>query len=97
MPSAIVTSKGQITIPIEVRKALKIRPGVRINFYETYPGHYSFIAKTGSIRDLKGILPKLGYVPTIEEMNQAVLDHAGELDAATRSDRRRKVKDEEAA
>jgi AbrB family looped-hinge helix DNA binding protein len=97
MPTAIVTSKGQITIPIEVRKALKIRPGVRINFYETYPGHFSFIAKTGSIRDLKGILPKLGYVPTIEDMNQAAMDHVAELDAVTKSDRRAKPKDEEAA
>ena len=32
MPTAIVTSKGQITIPIEVRKALKIRP----DFAEPY-------------------------------------------------------------
>jgi antitoxin PrlF len=78
MPSAIVTSKGQITIPIEVRKALKIVSGVRVDFYETYPGHFSIIAKTGSIRDLKGILPKLGYVPTIEEMNRDLLDAVSE-------------------
>lgn len=78
MPSAKVTSKGQITIPIEVRKALKIRPGVRVDFYETEPGHFSIVAKTGSIRDLKGILPKLGYVPTIEEMNRDLLDAVSE-------------------
>jgi antitoxin PrlF len=97
MPSAIVTSKGQITIPIEVRRALKIKPGVRIDFYESDPGHFSIIAKTGSIRDLEGCIPKLGYVPTIEEMNEAVMDHVAELDAATKSDRPKKTKEEEAA
>lgn len=78
MPSAVVTSKGQITIPVEIRKALKIKPGTKIVFYETSPGNFAFIAKTKSIKDLKGILPKLGYVPTIEEMNEAVLDAVSE-------------------
>ena len=52
MPSATVTSKGQITIPIEVRKALGLKPGVRIDFYEVEDGEYAFRPKTGSIRDL---------------------------------------------
>ena len=33
--------------------------------------------------EMEGCLPNLDPVPTIEEMNQAVLDHAAELDAAT--------------
>jgi antitoxin PrlF len=78
MPTTTVTSKGQITIPVEVRKALNIKPGTKIVFYETSPGHFAFIAKTRSIQELKGILPKLGYVPTIEEMNEAVLDAVSE-------------------
>ena len=41
--------------------------------------------------DMRGILKKLGYVSegftvSIEEMNQAVLDRAAELDRATMSD-----------
>lgn len=32
MPTAKVTSKGQITIPNEVRKALGVRPGDRLLF-----------------------------------------------------------------
>jgi|ERR1700722_9188779 antitoxin PrlF len=85
MASAVVTSKGQITIPAEIRKALKIKAGTRIVFYESRPGSYGMIAKTGSIRDLEGILPKLGYVPTVDEMDQAVSDHLAELDARTKS------------
>jgi antitoxin PrlF len=97
MPSATVTSKGQITIPKEVRKALRLKPGVRIDFYETGDGQFAIRAKTGSIRDLAGCIPKLDYVPTIEEMNQAILDHAAELDAATKIDAAQNVTDGEAA
>jgi AbrB family looped-hinge helix DNA binding protein len=78
MPSATVTSKGQITIPIEVRKALGLKPGVRIDFYEVEDGEYAFRPKTGSIRDLEGCIPKLDHIVTLEEMDQAILDHAAE-------------------
>jgi AbrB family looped-hinge helix DNA binding protein len=92
-----VTSKGQITIPIEVRKALGLKPGVRIDFYEVEDGEYAFRPKTGSIRDLKGCIPKLDHIVTLEEMDQAILDHAAELDAGTRSDANRNLRDGEAA
>jgi len=86
MPTATMTSKGQITIPVKVRKALGLKPGVRIDFYEIEDGEYALRPKTGSIMDLKGCIPMLDHVVTIEEMDQAILDHAAEQDAATRSD-----------
>jgi AbrB family looped-hinge helix DNA binding protein len=81
-----MTSKGQITIPVKVRKALGLKPGVRIDFYEVEDGEYAFRPKTGSIMEMEGCLPKLDHILTIEEMNQAILDRAAMLDAATRSD-----------
>lgn len=78
MPSAKMTSKGQITIPKEMRTALRLEPGVQIDFYRIGDGQYAISARNRSIEDLKGCLPKLGYVPTIEEMNQAVLDAVAE-------------------
>lgn len=87
MPSAKVTSKGQITIPIEVRKALGIKPGTRIDFHKNENGQFVLYAKTKSIMDLAGCVPKLDHVVTIEEMNEAILNQAAELDAATRSDK----------
>jgi AbrB family looped-hinge helix DNA binding protein len=33
MPTATVTSKGQITIPVEVREALKLKPGEKVIFF----------------------------------------------------------------
>jgi AbrB family looped-hinge helix DNA binding protein len=97
MPTATMTSKGQITIPIKVRKALGLKPGVRIDFYEVEDGEYAFRPKTGSIMEMEGCIPRLDYAPTIEEMNQAILDYASELDAATRSEAYEKVPDGEAA
>src|SRR5882762_2114055 len=91
MPAAKLTSKGQITIPVEVRESLGLKAGDRVDFFETSDGKYTFQPKTGSIMEMKGILKRLGLVPpefslSIEEMNQAVLDRATELDTATKSD-----------
>jgi antitoxin PrlF len=83
MPTATVTSKGQITIPIEVRKALKLKAGDKISFFEAENGRFTFEPKTGSILDMKGILKKmgyspLGYTPTIEQMDRDILNAASE-------------------
>ena len=37
MPSAKVTSKGQITIPVKVRRAMGIKAGTEVMFFETLP------------------------------------------------------------
>lgn len=78
MPTATVTSKGQITIPAEVRKSLSVQPGDKIDIVEVEKGQYVLTAKTKSIRDLRGCVPKLDYVPTIEQMNEAVMDAVAE-------------------
>jgi AbrB family looped-hinge helix DNA binding protein len=72
MPTATVTSKGQITIPSEVRKALKLKAGDRVDFFKSLDGEYVLFPKNRSIRELEGCVPKLDYVPTIEELNEAV-------------------------
>jgi AbrB family looped-hinge helix DNA binding protein len=97
MPSATVTSKGQITIPVKVRKALGLKPGVRVDFYEIGNGEFAFRAKTGSIMEMEGCIPRLDHTVTIEEMNEAVRNHAARLDAATRSDAPQNLSDGEAA
>ena len=74
MPTATMTSKGQITIPIQVRKALGLDAGDKIDFFEIEKGRYVIEPKTASIKELRGCFPKLGYVPTIEEMDQAIVE-----------------------
>lgn len=85
MPSATVTSKGQITIPIEVRRALRLETGDRIDFHKIEDGAYILRPRNRSIMELEGCLPLPDHTITTEEMNQAILDHAAELDARTRS------------
>jgi AbrB family looped-hinge helix DNA binding protein len=97
MPTATVTSKGQITIPIKVRKALGLKPGVRIDFYETENGEYVLRAKTGSIKELEGCLAHLGSAMSIGEMNDTIQDYAVELDRATMSEAVQSKNDGEAA
>jgi AbrB family looped-hinge helix DNA binding protein len=72
MSSAAVTSKGQITIPLEVRKKLGIKPGDRVRFIEGEKGEFILKPKTGSIRDLEGCVHWTGKPVTIEEMNETI-------------------------
>ena len=72
MTTATVTSKGQITIPAQVREALNVVSGDRVEFVEVAPGRYEFIAATRSVTDLKGMFGKAAKVVSIEEMNAAI-------------------------
>jgi len=56
MSEATVTSKGQITIPADVRKALGLTPGERVVFTRLDDGTTLMRSKTRSILDLKGLL-----------------------------------------
>ena len=72
MPTAIVTSKGQITIPKPVRDGLGVETGDRVEFVELERGVYTVVAATRDIRDLKGIIPKPAKPVSIEDMHSAV-------------------------
>ena len=72
MPAAVVTSKGQITIPKPVREGLGVEAGDRVEFVELKPGVYTVVAATRDIRDLKGMIPRPARPVSVEEMNQAV-------------------------
>jgi AbrB family looped-hinge helix DNA binding protein len=76
MAEATITSKGQITIPATVRNALGLKTGTRIRFLEDEDGRFSFVPVTGSIRAMKGIVPKLGRTVSLEEMDQAISEGA---------------------
>ncbi len=78
MPTATLTSKGQITIPAQVRAALGLDAGDKIDFVEIENGQFAIRPRTASIRDLEGCIPKLDYVPTIEQIKAAIRDGAAE-------------------
>ena len=74
MASATVTSKGQITIPVQVRETLGLEAGDRVDFVQTEPLKFEIIPATGSVQELKGMLNRKGRKPvSIEEMNAAIV------------------------
>ena len=72
MTTATVTSKGQITIPANVRRALQVEAGDRVEFVEVDPGRFEFIAVTRSVKELKGMFGKPAKAVSIEDMNRVI-------------------------
>ena len=72
MTTATVTSKGQITIPVVVRRALQVGPGDRVEFVEVDPGRFEVVAATRSVKELKGLFGKPAKSVSIDDMNAAI-------------------------
>ncbi len=85
MTTAIVTSKGRITIPKSVREALGVESGDRVEFVELERGVYSFVAATRDVRDLKGIIRKPAKPVRIEDMKKAMRRHLTRRSARSQS------------
>jgi AbrB family looped-hinge helix DNA binding protein len=80
MATATVTSKGQITIPAQVRNALGLEAGDRVEFVEQGKGQFAIVAATRSVQELKGRFQgKRSKAVTIEEMNAAIAKRAAGL------------------
>src|SRR5690606_16341502 len=66
---ATITSKGQVTIPVEVRRALGLNPQDKVTFTPMPDGTVVLRAKTKSVMDLKGLLkPSPGTRVSIDDM-----------------------------
>jgi AbrB family looped-hinge helix DNA binding protein len=74
--TATLTTKGQITIPVDVRRALNVEAGDRVEFVQIEPGRFEVIAATRSVRELKGRFGKPQRAVSIEEMNAAIAAQA---------------------
>ncbi len=59
-----------------MRDALGLKTGTRVSFVRDEAGDYFLRAKTGSIRDLAGILKWDGPPVSIEEMDEAIAEGA---------------------
>ena len=74
MATAMVTSKGRITIPVDVREALAVKTGDRVEFISAEDGKVMIVAATKSVADLKGRFAKPEKAVAIEDMNAAIAD-----------------------
>lgn len=72
MPSAILRSRGRITIPAQVRSSLGLKPGNRVHFLELSEGQFAMVAAIHSVQSLKGMIRKPRLPVSVEDMNAAV-------------------------
>ena len=77
MATATLTSKGQITIPLTVRRKLGLDAGDRVEFVELTPGEFALKAATEDVRSLKGMIRRPQAPVSIDAMNAAIKRRGG--------------------
>jgi len=76
MPEATITSKGQITVPKEIREALGVQAGDVLDFAIDEHGKVTVRPLRGDYRRLRGILKRPGQRPvSVEEMNESIREY----------------------
>lgn len=75
MSTATLTSKGQVTIPKEVRNHLNVAMGDRLEFFIEEDGSVRVRRLGRSVRELAGILHRPGMQPvSVEAMKESMVD-----------------------
>lgn len=69
-----VTSKGQITIPVDVRRAAGIEVGTQVEFIINTRKRIELVPRHHDIRTLRGAVPAVAGPVTLEAMDAAVAD-----------------------
>lgn len=72
MSVATLTSKGQTTIPKDIRDHLGLQAGDKLRFMIEGDGRVMMLPATLSVLDLKGSLPKPSKPVSLEEMDAAI-------------------------
>lgn len=72
MATATLTSKGQVTIPKELRDALQLETGDRLEFVLEPDGSVRVVPVTSSLKELKRLVPKPAKALTLDEMDSAI-------------------------
>ena len=77
MPTATLTSKGQITLPRPVRTALGLEAGDKIDFVPEPGGGFRVFALRKDVRELRGrFAGRVPHAVSIDEMNAAIESEA---------------------
>lgn len=100
MSTATVTSKGQITLPQAVRRALALEAGDKLDFVPDAAGGFRVLALRKDVRELRGRFSgRAGRAVSVEEMAAAVeaeaamrRPHAGALRVAEPGPRRKRAR-----
>jgi AbrB family looped-hinge helix DNA binding protein len=77
MPTATLTSKGQITVPQSVRRALGLHAGTKLDFVPLADGFKVVPVPTGAVAQLKGRFAGRAQKPvSIAAMDEAIASEA---------------------
>lgn len=73
MPIATLSSKGQITLPKEMRDDLRLETGSQVMFVRTGSSQYQVVARTRTVEDIIGYFHEPSRAPmSIDDMNAAI-------------------------
>lgn len=72
MPTATLTTKGQITIPKEIRDHLGVDAGDRLSFEVKDGGEVVVQPETTDLRSLRGALRRKGQAASLAKMDEAI-------------------------
>jgi AbrB family looped-hinge helix DNA binding protein len=77
--TATLTSKGQVTIPKEIREALGVDAGDRVDFTLEADGSVRMEVRRRDLASLAGLLHRPGLRRlSVEEMDEAIARHLAE-------------------
>ena len=71
-----LSSKGQVTIPVEIRNVLRLNTGDRIDFVVFDKGRVEMIPKKGSASALKGLVKWRGKPAKLSQMDEVIAPEA---------------------
>jgi len=72
MSTAVMTSKGQVTIPLDVRKKLGLDQGDRVDFVDIGNNQFGIMAAVEEVTSLKGLVRKPAAPISLAAMNNAI-------------------------
>jgi len=86
MSTSTITSKGQITLPKDVRDHLGVREGDRLDFVIAADGGVCILPLSGSVQRLRGLLRQAGApAATLAEIDESIADEIADDDLRIRS------------
>ena len=77
MSTSTLTSKGQATIPKDIRKRLNLHPGDRLEFVIDEDGRVLMLPASVEASELAGMLKRPGKPVSAAAMNQAIRKRGG--------------------
>lgn len=72
MATATLTSKGQLTLPKEVRLAMGVGPGDRLDFVRMEDGIFAILPADLCVKSLKGMIHVASAPISLADMDEAI-------------------------